>query len=384
MSEILEAVRELTVKYEKGQTDAAQKSAQEKIDLDRQFDEAKQHYTSLKAELDEIKKTQGRIAPLNSFEGGFKAMLQDALESMKDGLKGIAEGRIKSVGHAVDKDFMNKAVADMTTATHLVGNAARTFAPGITGPTYQTPHARNLLNVIPSQYDSYSWFQHVGGEGAIDWQSAEGAAKAQFDEDFKEMVVALRYLAGYMIVTRQLLRNIPGLLAYLTQWLPKKYLRAEDGKFYEFLSTHLGLTAFPTTGTNMERIITAMGAIAGAGYSPSAVLVNATAWSRIVLAKAATSGEYTHPPGIAITNNGDMSLFGVPMYAVSWVPDDKAIVGDFSYGSIIQSEAMSVRFSDEHGTILIQNKVLALVEASIAFALDSPAAFSFGDLGDVV
>jgi HK97 family phage major capsid protein len=384
MKEILDAVTDLTKSLEANKAAVEKAMAESQKSLETQIEEAKSEFSHLKSELDEIKTAQGRMKDSLPTKGaGFGMAFQKAFDGMKDGIVAMAEGRSKNVGVAVGSDFMQKAVADMTIGTHVTGDAASTYQAGIVGIPYRQPHARALLPFIPSQYDSYKFWQHTEGEGAIDWQSAEGAAKSQFDEDVVEKDILLKYLAGYVIITRQMLRNIPGLQAYLNQWLPKKYMRAEDGKFYTFISTEAGLSTFAATGINIERLITTMGTIAGQGFAPNGICINPATWARIVLTKGATSGDYTLPPGITLSSTGDMTLFGTPIYQVPWVADDKAIVGDWTYGMLCQSEAMSVRISEEHGTILTQNKVLALIEASIGFGLQNPKAFAFGDLGDV-
>jgi len=379
-NDLIKSITDLSAVIEKNRTttETFQK------EIERQIEVAKSEYSSMKEELNEIKAAQGRMKAAQDTPtfGGARKEMNEAIAGMKEGIEALATGKQKSVMAPLGGDFISKAVADMTIAGHLTGDPAVQYASGIVGVPYRTPHARQLLSFIPSSVDTYNWFQHTGGEGAIDWQSAEGAEKAQFDEDFTEKSVALRYLAGYMIVTRQMLRNVPSLQAYLNQWLPQKYMRAEDSKFYTFLTGESGLTTFPTTGANIERLIVAMGSVGGLGFSPNGIAINPASWARIVLTKTG-GGEYTLPPGIVIAPNGDLTLFGTPIYMTSWVADDKAIVADWTYGGLVQSEGMSLRISEEHGTILTQNKVLALIEASIAFALQNPLAFTTGDLGDV-
>lgn len=384
MSEILKEIEKLSGVIEAASAKNAELIEASKKSFSEQIDEAKTEYGHLKSELDEIKKMQSRIkTQAEEKVGGFKAEMKSILETNKENIEKMASGFIREFKHGVGVDFIEKAVADMTIANNLVGNAVRTYGSGIIPIAYRMPHVRSLVDVIPSATDSYSYYQHSGGEGALDWQSAEGAAKAQFDEDFTERTVALRYLAGYVILTRQILRNIPGLLAYLNKWLPEKYMRAEDSKFYDFVAAESGMVTFNATGTNIERLIRTIADVAGNGHGVNGIAINPAAWARIVLTKGATSGDYTLPPGVAMTASGDMSIFGVPVYTTSWVADDKAIVADWKQFGIVQSEGMSVRFSEEHGTLLTQNKVLALVEASIGFTVEDKKAVSFGDLGDV-
>ena len=61
---------------------------------------------------------------------------------------------------------------------------------------------------------------------------------------------------------------------------------------------------------------------------------------------------------------------------VSWVGTDEAIVGDWRYFEIIQSEALSLGFFEQDGDNVKFNKVTVRIEASVGFALLDPAAFA--------
>lgn len=309
----------------------------------------------------------------------FGGLIFDLVGKSQEIIDSIESGRAKTVALAFDK----KAVADMTLGNNLSGNFQFTYRPGIVEKPFWPVHLRDLVAVTPSATDSYHFYRHTGGEGAIDWQSAEGATKPQIDQDFLEVIINLRYLAGFLVISRQMLRNMPALQAYLSRWLPEQYYQTEDAKGYAVLSTDPGLTPADSTGTNsINKLLITIGILESLGYIVTGIVVNPKAWARL-LTNASTEGVYTMPGAVVVTPQGSLSFVGIPIYKANWVPDDTAVLGDWRYFEIIQSEGLSLRFSEEDNINFRQNKITARIEASIGFAVLQPAAFSILDLGEV-
>lgn len=272
-----------------------------------------------------------------------------------------------------------KAVGDMTIAGNLDGSIPNTYRPGIVPMPYEMVHARSLYGVTPSETDSYVFYRHNGGEGAVAFQTNENTAKAQLDADLVEEVVNLNYLAGFIRVSRKMLKNFVALRAHVSRWLPEEYYKAEDTQVATALASATGTG--DTTGVNMiERIILTIGAQKAANYNVNQIIVDGNTWAQILLTKGETSGDYSTPGGsVTITSTGQILICGIPVFTAGWVGADKALVGDSRFFEIIQSEGLSLGFFDQDADNVTKNKVTARIEASVGFALLDPAAFAFVD-----
>ena len=271
-----------------------------------------------------------------------------------------------------------KTVGDITTG-NVDGAIPNTYRPGIIPMPYEMVHARSLFSITPSETDSYHFYRHSGGEGAVAFQTNENTAKAQLDADLVEEVVNLNYLAGFIRVSRKMLRNFTALQSHVSRWLPEEYYKSEDAQVETALGSATGTG--DTTGVNMiERIIKTIGSQKQAHYNVNMIVVDGNTWATILLTKGDTSGDYSIPGGsVTITSAGQVLICGIPVFTASWVGADKALVGDSRFFEIVQSEGLSLQFFEQDADNVTKNKVTARIEASVGFALLDPAAFAWVD-----
>ena len=305
-----------------------------------------------------------------------KVTLKDVIvKTMDDNKSEIVKDTKKN------SNFQIKAVGDFSVANSLSGNIPYTYRPGLVPAPFELVHVRNIIDVAPSETDSYHFYRHTQGEGTIDFQKYEYVSKNQIDEDLTEVTVNLDYLAGFMKISRKMLRNFPALRAYVGTWLPERYYNREDTKAYQsMIAAATGVT--DTTGTDMlSRIIRTIGAQRKAKYNVNAIIVDGDVWAKILTYKT-TAGEFTMPMGVVtIAPSGQLVVCGVPVYVASWVGGDEAIVCDTRYFNIIQSEGLQFFEQDEDN--VQKNKITARIEAAVGFATLDPAAFSVLSLESV-
>ncbi len=310
----------------------------------------------------------------------FAGQVKVALVTKKDE---IVSGKI--VGKSMEEQMTIKAVGDMTVAASVdTGVVPNTYRSGLVMPPNENIHMRHLVAVTPSDTDSYHFYRFNVGEGSIAFQGQELATKAQIDADLAEQVVNLDYLAGFLKISRKLLRNFNGLQATLSRWLPEQYYEAEDTKAYQaLLNAATGVQ--DSSGTDMlSVIIRTIGKQRKAKYNVNAIVVDGEVWGRILTYKASGSGEFTMPQGIvAIRPDGTLTIAGIPVYTASWVGGDEAIIGDWRYFEIIQSESLSVGFFEQDDKNVQQNKITVRIEASVGFAMLDPKAFVVAALESV-
>lgn len=296
--------------------------------------------------------------------------------------KSVMEGKISKGENEATMSM--KALTDMSVVNSIsTGVVPNTYRPGIIPLPYEMVHLRDIVNVTPSETDSYHFYRHTGGDGTIDWQVQELATKQQIDEDFNETTVNLDYLAGWLRISRKMLRNFVGLQAYITRWLPERYYQREDNKGWQsILANATGQTV--ASSDIMTSIIRTIGAQRKARYDVNGIVVDGSVWANMLTYKASTSGEFTIPIGtVTISPNGQMMICGIPVYVASWVGGDTAIIADWKNFEIIQSEGLSLQFFEQDGTNVRENKITCRIEASIGFAMLNPAAFSVLNLTTV-
>lgn len=319
-------------------------------------------------------KNNNRKSPAQPEDVSLHGQISKALFEKKDEITSesiLGKKAIKEQGMKL------KAAGDMSVIANIsTGVVPNTYRNGLVPQPFEMIHLRNLVSVTPSDTDSYHFFRHATtGEGAITWQGNEYGTKAQFDEDLTEVTVNLDYLAGYVRISRKMLRNFSALQAYLTRFLPEKYYQAEDTKGYQYILANATGTQ-DATGTDLfSVIIRTIGKQRKARYNVTGMVMDGELWAKLLTYKASTSGEFTAPIGvITLTATGQMLICGIPVYVASWVGADEVILADWNFIEIIQSEALSLGFFEQDGNNVTKNMITARIEASIAFALTDPKA----------
>lgn len=319
-------------------------------------------------------KNNNRKSPAQPEDTSLHGQISKALFEKKDEITSesiLGKKAIKEQGMKL------KAAGDMSVIANIsTGVVPNTYRNGLVPQPFEMIHLRNLVSVTPSDTDSYHFFRHATtGEGAITWQGNEYGTKAQFDEDLTEVTVNLDYLAGYVRISRKMLRNFSALQAYLTRFLPEKYYQAEDTKGYQYILANATGTQ-DATGTDLfSVIIRTIGKQRKARYNVTGMVMDGELWAKLLTYKASTSGEFTAPIGvITLTATGQMLICGIPVYVASWVGADEVILADWNFIEIIQSEALSLGFFEQDGNNVTKNMITARIEASIAFALTDPKA----------
>ena len=325
-------------------------------------------FDALQTQFKELKQS----GPMNKNSNPFQESLTAGIAELKNNL---TDNGIKNKSFTTDIQL--KAVGDMTIAANLTGAIPNTYRSEIVPVPFEMVHFRSLVTVTPSETDSYHFYRHSVGEGSIEFQNQELETKAQFDEDLTEVTVNLNYLAGWLRISRKMLRNFKGLQGYLSRWIPERYYEREDTKAYQALiSGATGLT--DTTGTDIvSQIIRTIGLQKKAKYKVNGIVMDGAVWAKLLTYKASSSGEFTMPIGtITISPTGQLMILGIPVYTASWVGGDEVLIGDWTSFEIVQSESLSLQFFEQDGTNVRENKITARIEASIGFAFLQPAAMS--------
>lgn len=361
--------------------------ASSKEDLAKISNEIGEIKSAFTGQIDELK---GVIEQLNEAQGRLLATKKSEQKSLGDILAEEFPKKAAEFSELSKKDSRShfgfnltaKQVADMSLGNNLSGSAGvPTYRPGIIASPFNPLHFRSLVPTLPSATDLYHFIRHneAIGEGSIYWQAGENQTKNQRDYDFTDVTVELKPLAGYTKVSRQMLRNLPGLAAYLGQYMPEDYLNAEDTQAYEALTGLSGLTTGDTSG-GFEGIMKTIGKLGDKKYPVNGIVMRPSTVSELLLRKDDYNA-FTYPGAINMGADGSLRIMGVPVIGATWAGADEAIIGDWRQFAIIQSEALSVRSTDTDQDDFVKNRVTYLIESVIGFAGFRPAAFSVIDLG---
>lgn len=334
------------------------------------LEDVKKEQKKFEDEFNEYRKQAGKI------KGGgdgspvtFKKVLHEVLKDNKDA--------IFSHKTQTNVNFDMKAVQTMTTSNTHTGDTGitqlfRQQARGI----YKW-HLRDLVQVMPSEFDTVNYPQEVvpAGEGSFGTQT-EGSAKATVDYDTKIVTLSLTTEAGIGKVSRQMIRNLPFLEAYLNTSLTEDFLRREDRKFLNSIAS--SATAGSTSETiKAAKLIDFMVQVENAGYTATAFVTTPAMWAEVLKTKP---NDYSIPGGTTISASGEVLICGLPIYKSPLVTTNRVYVGDWSKVAIAQSEAFNIRMTDTNSDDFDKNLISFRAEAAIGLIEWAPSAFVFGVL----
>ena len=77
--------------------------------------------------------------------------------------------------------------------------------------------------------------------------------------------------------------------------------------------------------------------------------------------------------------NGLLRVAGIQVFKATWVTANKYFVGDWSRVNKINTEGLSLEFSDSEGTNFVKNMITARIESQTAIVIEQPLAVVLGD-----
>jgi HK97 family phage major capsid protein len=324
-----------------------------------------------------IKKT---VNELNEKAGQFDASRKKAKGTLAQISDAISEKLKGNVMESVNVPF-TKAVGTMTAADDLTGSTVLTYRPGVEANPNRKIHFRDLAQIIPSGTGTYSWYIEKTKEGAIAFQNTHGAKKSLINARFEQKSVTAEYLAGLAPVAKQMMQDLPFLQGFMPSFMVSEYLKQEDAEFYaDLIAVANGEDEIAGAITSdVEKIMGWVTNLRAADYDPNGVVMHPSDVFKIFINKGATSGDYTLPPGVVVANNGGISIYGLPVYQTTFIPEGKALVGDWNRVGIVQVDGLAV-LTDDRGDNFDNNTVTFKAEARVALAVLRTDAFIYGDL----
>lgn len=351
-----------------------------------QVTEVKEYAEKLQNHVDSLEMKLNGSAVQNAEKKSFNDVLADAINENEDNYQKFLRKEKKSFAIEL------KAVGDMSTANVTGGSRyGQLFDPNIRqNPNRKVHMSQVLRGGSIGAGNTYTFMRENGnGEGAIA-PAAEGALKSQFDIDLVEATVNVETIAGWLRVTRKAMNNIPGFVSFLQARLPEKFQRALDAQILYGDGTTPNLKGILTSGNFVastavasqkliDKLIDDVATLEDK-YERDAtgILLRPIDYYGFFKNKASGSGEYDLPEGVTFVN-GQLYLFGIPVYASTAITAPDYVVGDFDLGAqLLTQEGMRIEFFEQDGTNVRENKVTVRIEGNYALPVYGPDFFIKG------
>lgn len=321
----------------------------------------------------------------------FRDLLAESLKENKDAIEKFARKESR------EANFQLKAVGDMTlnsATTFPTANVSVTdLRPGIIEQPKRRLHIRQLLTGGSMSGSHYAYVKEIAGEGNPA-PTAEGAQKPQFDLRLQEVSVPAETIAGFVKVSRKMLRDVAALTTFLQSRLPEKLLRVEDNQLINGDGTTPNIsgitdagnfTAFSGDSTIwVEQLVEAITQLEEADRDVNGILVRPADYAQILLNKASGSGEYDLPRELVTYTNGQLYVNGVPVFKSTAANAGQFIVGDWVMGAnLIIQEPPILQFFEQDEDNVQKNMVTVRIEETICFPIYGNDYFVVGDFAPI-
>jgi HK97 family phage major capsid protein len=255
-----------------------------------------------------------------------------------------------------------------------------------------TPNRKvNVRQLVPVGQTSSNLIRFVR-ESAYDnaaAPTAQGSPKPQSDFDLTAIDRSIRTIPTFMRLTKEMLDDTPGLIAYLSSRAPSKLLNVEDTQLLYGSGSGQNLHGFATDGSawttvKFGTLINRFDVLAAAvvqttknEYAPNAIMINPSDYLSLVSTKE-TAGTYILPTYVTMSA-GQMFILGVPVYAINGVVAGDFFVGDFALGSqLFVRQGITLEFFEQDADNVTKNFVTVRVEERIALAVYTTQSIVYG------
>jgi HK97 family phage major capsid protein len=238
-----------------------------------------------------------------------------------------------------------------------------------------------LLDVLPRMQASSNTVEyhrlHSSFAHAAAYQTNESDGKAQQLVPMTLVSTPVRTIAAWVRGSRQVFADsaqLQGYIANLVGYGALQRLETElivgAGGAGQISGLWTAGTALTTTGTQADRISSAIAQLQAAGWNPSVIVMHPTDWHEIRSERATgleyVAGGWSSPAG--------PQMWGLPVVVSSSIAVNNALVLDASQTAILDRESVTVQISTEDATNFTSNMVTILAELRAGLAIFSPAA----------
>lgn len=367
LNEALENVKSQVKTGTKEQVDTAIKQFETdfKSVIDNQVNEVKEKLQAdLKAVQDhadklDVKLQEQKTAINKSGKGdAIKQLIKDNAEDIKSVRK--------------DKAVEIKAVADMGTG-NLTGDEPKDYNFDIVKFPAQKVNVADLVGSVNISGGTYTYTVEGIGEGSIGSQT-EGNTKNQRDYDFTAIDVTTDFIAGFARYSKKMRNNLSYITSAIPMLLRRDYFKAENSAFQAILASDAtASTEIITSSSKSKMLMNEIAKLEDADYDTNGIVVRPSDYMDMLkTAKQDLESAVTYEGGV-------LRVAGVQVLKATWLPANKYYVGDWSRVNKINTEGLSLEFSETEGTNFVKNNITARIESQTALAVEQPLALIYGD-----
>ena len=387
-------IKNLATETTKAEFDKMVKSFSEKYDtlenksLDKEeFEKMNKQFKKDLAELSAHMKAFEQTEKGGKNTKSFNQNLADAIKENEEAIKAFEKG-------SAPVHIALKEVGDMSIGANFAG--ATPFIQEVQQNLAWNPYNRVwLADILPqatSTANSIIYPKENGQEGAVAfWDKQGNSNKAQVDYDFTSETAFFKWIAGYVIVEREMLDDIDWLTGYLQQKLLIGLKTAENNFILNGTADNNPAFGLLTSATDydgaftntVDRVIdAAFGQIPTETddfYQPTNVILNPRDVVKIGLNKATGSGEYDLPQNSVAFAQGKLQIAGLDTVPTTSLTADNFLTLDRNAVMFVRRMNPEIRMFED-ATLAKQNKVMFRIEERVAQVIFNTDAIVKGEL----
>jgi len=256
-------------------------------------------------------------------------------------------------------------------------------------------HMRDIMSIGTTQKDRIPVVKQANYEDGVLYK-AENTASNQSDFDLVETYVNVERLCTHMIVSKDLLDDVPALTSFITNHMPKRVKTLEDQQILfgsgttpqiqgiTGVATAFAAGSFATAipaANEIDVLRVALANLNVAFYSPSAILMHPTDVAIIDTLKTSSTREYLGNNYLVSrdSSTGLMSIAGIPIIQNTAMTAGYFCIGDFNDAAeIVDRKKLTIQMSDSHSDYFIKNMICISFEERIALPIYYNGAFCYG------
>lgn len=331
-------------------------------------------------------KKKSQITKSEEKKSTFNDNLAEAIEKNADNIRSFKKGSSEIA-------LSMKAVGDMSIPNNFPG--ATPFIQDVRGGLIINPYNRVWLSdILPqgrSTGNSVLFPRENGGEGGVAPWLDHSQDKSQVDWDFDSMAAFFKWIAGYVIVDREMLDDIDWLTSYLQAKLLVSLKTAENNFILNGTTDTNPVEGLLTVATQyngdfinpVDRIIdSAYGQIVEDThefYYGNSLILNPRAAVGIGLNKADGSGEYDLPAGSVAFRNGNLDVGGLTSTTTTGMDKEDFLSFDRNAIMFLNRLEPEIRMFED-STLAKRNKVMFRIEERVTQAIFNTDAIVTGKL----
>lgn len=329
-----------------------------------------------------LKQGKAPKAEVKSFNENLAETINDHIDEIKNFKKGSQQ-----------KSFEMKAVGDMSIAANFP--TAGTFNVDVRNQLIRMPYDRVWLgDILPggtSNGTSILYPKENGGDGGAALWTDFTENKPEMDFDLTGQSAYFKWLAGYVIIQREMLDDISFMLAYLQNKMLISLKTAENNFILNGSSdtNHVqgmiaASTAYNGAYTNrVDRIIDAGWGQLVEGtfdfYNPTGLILTPRDSVGVGINKAAGSGEYDLPSGSVAFSAGQLALANMETVKTTAIGTGNFMVFDKTATMFIKRMQPELRMFED-ATLAKLNKIMFRIEERATLAIFNNKAIVKGTL----